>query len=228
MIQNVLLDLDDTLLDFHKAEAAALKKTLLQLNIAPKEATIARYSQINDAQWKLLEQGKLSRSEILIRRFSLLFDELGVICDAEHANTLYKSFLAQEHYFIDGALELLETLVPKYRLYLVSNGNAAVQDSRIQSAGIAKYFKQIFISQRVGFDKPSREFFMRCFQEIPGFMPSSTIIVGDSLTSDMRGGNNAGIRTCWFNPMKKPRPEDLVINCEITQLRELPLLLEKL
>ncbi len=228
MIQNVLLDLDDTLLDFHKAEAAALKKTLQRLDIVPKEATVTRYSQINDAQWKLLEQGKLTRPEILVRRFSLLFEELGVIRDAELANTLYKSFLAQGHYFIDGAPELLEILAPKYKLYLVSNGNAAVQDSRIQSAGITKYFQQIFISQRIGFDKPAREFFMRCFEKMPGFTEANTIIVGDSLTSDMQGGNNAGIHTCWFNPMKKTHPADIRIDGEITRLEELPLLLESL
>lgn len=228
MIQTVWLDLDDTLLDFHKAEARALKETLLKLEIVPEEATVARYSQINDAQWKLLEQGKLTRPEILIRRFSLLFEELGIVRDAELANTMYKGFLAQGHYFIDGAAALLKALAPQYALYLVSNGNAEVQDSRIQSAGIAKYFQAIFISQRVGFDKPAREFFMRCFAQIPDFVPENAIIVGDSLTSDIQGGIRAGIRTCWFNPGKKPGRADIKADYEITQLCQLPPLLEKL
>ena len=228
MIQTVWLDLDDTLLDFHKAEARALKETLLKLEIVPKEETIARYSQINDAQWKLLEQGKLTRPEILIRRFSLLFDELGIARDAELANAMYKGFLAQGHYFIDGAPALLDALAPKYALYLVSNGNAEVQDSRIQSAGIAKYFQAIFISQRVGFDKPAREFFMRCFAQVPDFAPETAIIIGDSLTSDIQGGIRAGIRTCWFNRAKKPGRVDIKADYEITQLYELPPLLEKL
>lgn len=228
MIRNVLLDLDDTLLDFHKAEAEALKKTLLALDIAPEPAAIARYSQINDAQWKLLEQGIFTRAEILVRRFSLLFEELGVVRDAAEANEIYKGFLSQGHYFIEGAPELLKALAPKYALYLVSNGNAAVQDGRIQSAQIAGYFQKIFISQRVGFDKPAREFFTRCFEQMPGFMPEEAILVGDSLTSDMRGGNNAGIRTCWFNPQGHPRPADISIDYEIARLAELPPLLEKL
>ncbi len=228
MIQTVWLDLDDTLLDFHKAEARALRETLLRLEIAPKETTVARYSQINDAQWKLLEQGRFTRAEILVRRFSLLFEELGVVRDAEQANIMYKSFLAQGHYFMDGAPALLEALAPKYALYLVSNGNAEVQESRIQSAGIAKYFRSIFISQRIGFDKPAREFFMRCFTQIPDFVPENAIIVGDSLTSDIQGGKNAGIRTCWFNPVQAPGRTDIRADYEIARLCELPPLLETL
>ncbi|MBS1402846.1 MAG: noncanonical pyrimidine nucleotidase, YjjG family [Oscillospiraceae bacterium] len=228
MIKTVLFDLDDTLLDFHKAEAIALRKTLIALEVEPSEATIARYSEINAAQWRLLEEGKLTREQVLTRRFSILFDELGVERSSAQAKKIYEHLLGIGHYFIPGAPEVLAALAPKYDLYLVSNGTATVQESRLESAGIEPYFKNIFISQAIGFDKPQKEFFDRCFAQIPNFVREEAIIVGDSLTSDMRGGCNAGIRTCWFNPHRKPRCAEIPVDYEIAALVELPALLEQI
>lgn len=228
MIRTVLFDLDDTLLDFHKAEAIALRQTLIELNLEPEETTITRYSEINAAQWRLLEEGKLTREQVLTRRFAILFEELGVERSSAQAKEIYEHLLGVGHYFIPGAPEVLEALAPDYDLYLVSNGTATVQESRLESAGIKPYFKDIFISQLVGFDKPQKEFFDRCFAQIPNFSREEAIIVGDSLTSDMRGGLNAGIRTCWFNPHQKPRREDIPVDYEIAALSELPALLTEL
>lgn len=228
VIKTVLFDLDDTLLDFHKAEAIALRKTLIALEVEPSEATIARYSEINAAQWRLLEEGKLTREQVLTRRFSILFDELGVERSSAQAKKIYEHLLGIGHYFIPGAPEVLAALAPKYDLYLVSNGTATVQESRLESAGIEPYFKNIFISQAIGFDKPQKEFFDRCFAQIPNFVREEAIIVGDSLTSDMRGGCNAGIRTCWFNPHRKPRCAEIPVDYEIAALVELPALLEQI
>lgn len=228
VIKTVLFDLDDTLLDFHKAEAIALRKTLIALELEPSEATIARYSEINAAQWRLLEEGKLTREQVLTRRFSILFDELGVERSSAQAKKIYEHLLGIGHYFIPGAPEVLAALAPKYDLYLVSNGTATVQESRLESAGIEPYFKNIFISQAIGFDKPQKEFFDRCFAQIPNFVREEAIIVGDSLTSDMRGGCNAGIRTCWFNPHRKPRCAEIPVDYEIAALVELPALLEQI
>lgn len=228
VIKTVLFDLDDTLLDFHKAEAIALRKTLIALEVEPSEATIARYSEINAAQWRLLEEGKLTREQVLTRRFSILFDELGVERSSAQAKKIYEHLLGIGHYFIPGAPEVLAALAPKYDLYLVSNGTATVQESRLESAGIEPYFKNIFISQAIGFDKPQKEFFDRCFAQIPNFVREEAIIVGDSLTSDMRGGCNAGICTCWFNPHRKSRCAEIPVDYEIAALAELPALLEQI
>lgn len=228
VIKTVLFDLDDTLLDFHKAEAIALRQTLIALELEPEETTIARYSEINAAQWRLLEEGKLTREQVLTRRFAILFEELGVERSSAQAKEIYEHLLGVGHYFIPGAPEILEVLAPQYDLYLVSNGTATVQESRLESAGIKPYFKDIFISQLVGFDKPQKEFFDRCFAQIPNFVREDAVIVGDSLTSDMRGGINAGIRTCWFNPHRKPRREEIPVDYEIGALSELPALLERI
>jgi 2-haloacid dehalogenase len=224
----LFFDLDDTLLDFHKAEAWALRQALSQAGIVPTDAIVARYSEINQSQWELLEEKKLTREQVLIRRFQLLFQELGVHASCEETQHCYENMLAKGHDFMPGAPELLETLNGNYQLYLVSNGTAMVQDCRLRDSGIEKYFQGIFISERIGVDKPQKEFFDRSFAMIPDFDPSQAMIIGDSLTSDIRGGNNAGIQTCWYNPKHKPRRTDIHVDYEISDLMELPKLLETL
>ena len=224
----LFFDLDDTLLDFHKAEAWALRQALRRSGIEPNDAVVARYSEINQSQWELLEEQKLTREQVLIRRFQLLFQELGVDASCEETQHCYENMLAKGHDFMPGAPELLETLKGKYQLYLVSNGTAMVQDCRLRDSGIEKYFQGIFISERVGVDKPQKAFFDRSFATIPDFDPSQAMMIGDSLTSDIRGGNNAGIFTCWYNPKHKPRRVDIHVDYEIADLMELPKLLETL
>lgn len=223
----VLLDLDDTILDFQWAEAAAVSKTLAQMGVAPRESTIRRYSQINAERWELLELGLITREEVLSSRFDMLFEELGVKRSGYEAQLVYERLLGIGHRFMPGAEELLQALYGKYKLYIVSNGTDTVQDSRIASAGIGKYFEDIFISQRIGFDKPRKEFFEACFARIPGFDRERAVILGDSLTSDIRGGINAGIRTCWYNFRGRPAREDIQPDHCISDLSELPELLSK-
>ncbi|MFW5649108.1 MAG: YjjG family noncanonical pyrimidine nucleotidase [Candidatus Alkaliphilus sp. MAG34] len=226
MIKNILFDLDNTLLDFHLAERIALTKTLLHLSIEPKEEILDRYSEINSSQWKLLELGKLTREEVRVNRYKLLFEEIGVDRCASSATKYYENLLGIGHYFISGAEELLKILSDSYRLYLVSNGLTAVQKPRIESACMAGYFKDIFISQMVGFNKPSVEFFDHCFRKIPEFKNNETMIVGDSLTSDIKGGKNAGITTVWFNPEDTENFSDVIPDYEIDRLLDLLPLLE--
>ena len=228
MIKYVFLDIDDTLLDFHKAEAEALKKTLCHLNIEPTEATISRYSEINKAQWKLLEQGKLTRAEVKFRRFQLLFDELGVAHDAEYARKYYEETLSHGHYFMPGAEKLLDQLFGAYELYVVSNGTTAVQNGRMDSAGIKRYFHKIFLSEEIGADKPNPVFFERCFAEIPHLEKEYAIILGDSLSSDIQGGINAGIKTCHYCPRQTVEYTDVRPDFTITSLDEFVPLLRSL
>ena len=228
MIKNILFDLDDTILDFHHAEKIALTKTLHHFGIEPKEEILARYSVLNLEQWRLLEQGILTREEVKERRYKLLFNEIGVDCCAASVTKYYESLLGIGHYFISGAEEMLKELSMDYRLYLVTNGTEPVQKSRIKSAGIGRYFQDIFISQSVGFDKPDIEFFNYCFSRIEDFKKCETVIVGDSLTSDIKGGNNAGIATIWFNPKEQKNDYGVNPDYAISSLSDFPLLLKSI
>ncbi len=228
MIRNVLFDLDDTLFDFHKAEKIALTKTLVHFGIDPTEETLALYSTINAAHWKRLELGEISREEVKVGRYRELFEAIGVECDPVKATAYYESMLAIGHYFMPGAPELLEELYRKYRLYIVSNGTAKVQEGRIGSSGIAKYMDGIFISQILGANKPDKQFFDICFAEIPDFSLSETVIIGDSLSSDIKGGINAGITTVWFNPKGIENDSDIKPDYTIKELSEVPGLLSQI
>lgn len=228
MIRNVLFDLDDTLFDFHKAEKIALTKTLVHFGIDPTEETLALYSTINAAHWKRLELGEISREEVKVGRYRELFKTIGVECDPVKATAYYESMLAIGHYFMPGAPELLEELYRKYRLYIVSNGTAKVQEGRIGSSGIAKYMDGIFISQILGANKPDKQFFDICFAEIPDFSLSETVIIGDSLSSDIKGGINAGITTVWFNPKRIENDSDIKPDYTIKELSEVPGLLSQI
>lgn len=228
MIRNVLFDLDDTLFDFHKAEKIALTKTLVHFGIDPTEETLALYSTINAAHWKRLELGEISREEVKVGRYRELFETIGVECDPVKATAYYESMLAIGHYFMPGAPELIEELYRKYRLYIVSNGTAKVQEGRIGSSGIAKYMDGIFISQILGANKPDKQFFDICFAEIPDFLLSETVIIGDSLSSDIKGGINAGITTVWFNPKGIENDSDIKPDYTIKELSEVPGLLSQI
>lgn len=228
MIRNVLFDLDDTLFDFHRAEKIALTKTLVHFGIDPTEETLALYSTINATHWKRLELGEISREEVKVGRYRELFKTIGVECDPVKATAYYESMLAIGHYFMPGAPELLEELYRKYRLYIVSNGTAKVQEGRIGSSGIAKYMDGIFISQILGANKPDKQFFDICFAEIPDFSLSETVIIGDSLSSDIKGGINAGITTVWFNPKGIENDNDIKPDYTIKELSEVPGLLSQI
>ena len=228
MIEFLLLDLDDTILDFHKAERLAIAKTFSDFSVEPTETVLHRYHLINRFCWERLETGEWTREQVLVNRFSLLFDEVGVEADATACARAYEKNLSIGHYFLPGALEAVQTLSGKYRLFLVSNGTASVQKGRMTSANLYPYFEKVFVSQEVGHNKPAREYFEKVFDQIPGFDPKKAIIVGDSLTSDILGGINAGIATCWVNPNHLPKRADIPADYEIEGIYQLEALLESL
>lgn len=226
MKQFVLLDLDDTIFDFHKAEHIALTKTLETLGLTPDPKVLSRYSEINVEQWRLLEQGKLTREEVKERRYELLFQEFNVNVSPVLAARTYEKNLSIGHFFVDGAEELLQTLSRDYRLFLVSNGSTDIQRSRIGSSNIHLYFEKMFISEEVGFNKPDIRFFDAVFAEIPDFEKEQAVIIGDSISSDIKGGKNAGITTVWFNPKGLAAPAETQPDYTISHLRELPALVK--
>jgi 2-haloacid dehalogenase len=228
MIEFLFLDLDDTILDFHKAERLAIAKTFRGFGINPTEEVLHRYHQINRAHWHMLELGQLTRAQVLVRRFEALFEELGIACDGEAVARAYEHNLSIGHYFLPGAEEAVDALSKKYRLFLASNGTASVQKGRMTSANLYRFFEKVFVSQELGYNKPAPEFFAAAAAQIPGYDPAKAIMVGDSLTSDIQGGRNAGIRTCWVNPSHAPADPAIPADYEIESITQLEALLEEL
>ena len=227
MIEFLFLYLDDTILDFKQAERIAISATIRQFGVEPTEEGLHRYHLINKWHWEQLELGKMTRDQVLEGRFGQLFRELGVDADAEKCARTYEKNLSVGHYFLPGAEEAVDVLHRKYRLFLASNGTASVQKGRMTSANLYRFFEKVFVSQEIGHNKPSRAYFEGCFSQIPGFDPKRAMIVGDSLSSDIKGGINAGIKTVWVNPDHKPCG-DIRPDYEIEALHQLPALLETL
>ena len=228
MIEFLFLNLDDTILDFAQAERVALARTLADFGVEPTEDRILRYSQINKDCWKRMERGELTKDQLRTVRFHEFFGELGMTVDVEAVAKQYVENLARGHWFLPGAEEAVARLAKKYRLFLASNGMASVQKGRMTSANLYRFFEQSFISEEMGAAKPSKVYFDSAFARIEGFNPARAMMVGDSLTSDIRGGINAGIRTCWVNPGNKTRRADILPDYEIRSISELEALLEKM
>ena len=226
MFEFLFLDLDDTILDFHKAERIALAKMLHSFGLEPTEEVTARYSQINRTYWERLERKEVTREEVLVGRFDTLFHEFGLTVNAIQCARTYEHNLSIGHYFLPGAPEALEELSKRYKLYLASNGTAKVQAGRLASANISHFFQEIFVSQEIGANKPDPLYFERAFRRIPNFDIQKAMIIGDSLTSDILGGIQVGMTTCWVNPEGKPAREDIKPDYEIPSLSHLPALLE--
>ena len=224
----VFLDIDNTVLDFSTAEGKSICQAFAEAGLTATEEILAHFRRINEVQWQLLEEGLLTREEVLYGRFEKLFAEEGLAADAHAIQDRYEDLLCSQFYFMPGAEALLEELSEHYRLFIASNGNSKTQDRRIALSGIGRYFEEVFVSERLGAQKPTKEFFGACFARIPGFDLSRAVMVGDSLTSDIRGGLNAGMRTVWYNPEGKPAPSSGAAEFTVTHLSELPELLRTL
>ena len=228
MVEFLFLDLDDTILDFHKAERLAIAKTFREFGIEPSEEVLHRYHVINQDCWHKLELGLWTREEVLVRRFEILFPEYGISCDGTQVARAYERNLSVGHFFLPGAEETVAALSKKYRLFLASNGTASVQAGRMKSANLYRFFEKVFVSQDLGYNKPAREFFERAVAQIPDFDPTKAMMVGDSLTSDILGGIRAGMKTCWINLGHAPADPQIPADYEIESLSQLPQLLERL
>lgn len=216
--KHLLFDADDTLLDFQASEQEALKSLFQSLHLAYTESLVNKYHEINHGLWAAFERGEISKDEILQTRFRKLFSELGIVVDRPKLEEEYQEMLASSHIVIPGSYELLDQLRNHFELYIVSNGVASTQYNRLHASGLFPYFQNIFISEETGYQKPQIEFFHYVFDRIPAFDASKAIIIGDSLSSDMQGGINAKINTCWYNPKGLVNTKGLPITHEISSL----------
>ena len=197
---SLFLDLDNTLLDFYKAEAMAVSQVLADFSLPNDEKTIKLYSEINRSYWEQFERGEIPKNAIFEGRFKTLLSVLGEERDSAAISDGYGKLLAQGYYKIDGSDEILTYLKAKgYKLYATTNGFSFTQYNRIEKSGLAQFFDKVFISEDAGYQKPEKEYFDYCIENMEEKDRSKILIVGDSQSSDILGGKNAGIDTCWFN-----------------------------
>ena len=227
MITTLLWDVDGTLLDFTAAERAAIR-TLFQeyrLGVCTDEM-LERYAEINRHYWELIEKNEIEKSEALVGRFRDFFETEGIDSSiAEEFNDKYQVGLGDTIVYRDDSLTLVKSLRGKVRQYAVSNGTVAAQTKKLRHSGLGEQMDGIFLSEQLGVEKPNSAFFEKVFAEIGQVDRAEIMIIGDSLTSDIRGGNNAGIVTCWYNPEKKQADHDVQIDHEITNLWDVTSLL---
>lgn len=219
--QTILLDADGTLFDFDACEEEALKLTFYKYGYPLEETTRKLYGDINKALWKQYERGEIDRNTIIYSRFKILFEKIGIKNDGITFEDDYQELLGMQHYSIEDAPEVLAYLYGKYDLYIVTNGVTATQRRRFMESGVDKYMKKIFVSEETGYQKPMKEYFDYCFVRIDNLDLAKTMIIGDSLTSDIKGGNNAGITTCWFNQDNLTNNTDTIVDFEIHNLKDL-------
>ena len=223
----LLMDADNTLLDFTRSEHDAIAETFAHFGLPHDDATIAIYSEVNDAHWKMLERGEIEKKVLMWKRFEAFCARTGLEADPCALAADYLKTLSTKSYMIEGAPEVCAELAKKCRMYVITNGDKRVQQGRFTPSPLAKYFDRVYISEEVGFEKPDIRYFEAVMKDIPDFDPAATLVVGDSLTSDIRGGIRAGLDTCWYNPKGKPVPADIPVTYVINDLAELPGLIEK-
>lgn len=217
----LLFDADQTLLDFHRSEHEAVTDCLEAFSVPVNNETIAKYSEINTMYWKMLERGEIEKNKLYSARWQTFAEHYGYKIDAEKISQLYLERLSEKAYILDGAEALCEELSKHCRLYIITNGNKNVQNGRMGRLSISKLFLDRFVSEEIGFEKPSVEYFNIVKSKIPNFDPKTTLVIGDSLTSDIQGGINAGLDTCWYNPQNKTAPEGMNITYIVNNLCEI-------
>ena len=197
----LLFDLDHTLLDFDAAEDVALTQLLKEEGVADIQAYKDYYVPMNKSLWKDLELKKITKKELVNTRFSKLFSHFGIEKDGIYLAEHYQFYLAQQGQVFSGAMELLDSLIDRgYELYAATNGITTIQTGRLEQSGIAPFFKEIFISEQLHTQKPDAAFYEKIGARIPNFNKNHALMIGDSLSADIQGGNNAGIDTIWYNP----------------------------
>ena len=197
----ILFDLDHTLLDFDTAEDVALTQLLKEEGVEDIQAYKDYYVPMNKLLWKNLELKKITKKELVNTRFAKLFAHFGIEKDGAYLAERYQFFLSKQGQTFPGVEDLLRKLISQgYELYAATNGITSIQTGRVKQSGISPYFKEIFISEQLNTQKPDAEFYEKIGALIPNFNKNHALMIGDSLSADIQGGNNAGIDTIWYNP----------------------------
>lgn len=228
MITTILWDVDGTLLNFLAAEKAAIRSLFEEYHLGVcSDEMLKRYSSINKNYWEMLERGEIEKKALLVGRFRDFFEKEGIDSSlAAEFNEKYQLRLGDTIVYCDDSLEIVKSLRGKVKQYVVSNGTVIAQTKKLRLSGLGELMDGVFLSEELGVEKPSVRFFDQVFAKIGPVDRSEVMIVGDSLTGDIRGGNNAGIVTCWYNPEGTAAKEAVRIDHEIRDLHEVYVLLK--
>lgn len=224
----IMMDIDNTLLDFDAAERKALLETLQQFSLPCDEAAVSRYHEINSSLWGELNKGKIRRDKLVVERFDRFVKEIGAAAKATELNRAYTEHLATHADVIPGAEEALQELAEVATMIAVSNGTESVERGRLKLSGFEKYFDDIFVSEAVGVSKPNPKIFQMAMRKLGIEHSDKVLVVGDSLSADIQGGVNAGLDTCWVNMNGMENESGLTPTYEVKALRELyPIVMEE-
>ncbi len=222
MFKVILWDVDATLLNFEKAEEAGICGCFEKYNLGEcTDEMLENYKGINRGYWQAMERGEIEKPVLLVKRFEDFLNAYGLDSSvAAGFNELYQILLGETVVFYENALETVQALKGKVLQCAVTNGTKVAQDGKLRNSGLDKEFDRVFISEVVGVEKPNKGFFDAVFAEIGEYAKDEVLIVGDSLTSDIQGGVNAGIKTCWFNPKGAENTSALKPDYEIRDIGE--------
>ena len=223
MYKYLLWDIDGTILDFVASERCAIKELFKRFKLGEcTDEMIQIYSKINVKYWDALARNELTKPEVLIGRFNEFFTLMNIDTGvAEDFNKAYQLALGDYCIFVKDAKEILLSQKGKYTIAAVTNGTKIAQTKKLKTSGLDKIFDSIFISEDVGYEKPNVEFFRCVFDTLNIKDKSEVLIIGDSLASDIQGGINAGIDTCWYNPKHTENKGDIKITYEIDDLKKI-------
>lgn len=225
--QILLFDADGTLFDYESAEASALQQTFVQYGVSWQPEFLKTYRQINAEVWALLELGRISPQRLSIERFHELLQTLSLDLSPANFSRDYLQNIAKCAELIEDAEQVVVSLADSYRLVILTNGLKAVQHARLKRTPIHPYISDMIISEDVGVAKPEEAIFLAAFERLGQPPKDAVLMIGDSLSSDIRGAANFGIDSCWYNPSAKPAPSDIPITYEIQHLAALLTLLGK-
>lgn len=222
MIKVILWDIDGTLLNFIKSEKYAIRACFSKFGLGEcTDEMLARYSAINHGYWKRLEAGMITKQEVLQGRFDEFFTSEGIFFhQTKEFNDEYQIRLGDKVFFNDDGYQVICRLKTQVKQYAVTNGTYIAQERKLKKSGLDVLLDGAFISDQIGFEKPDIRFFDKVWPQIGNFRKEEVLLIGDSLTSDMQGGNNAGVLCGWYNPDAQKLPENLKIDYVIPDLRQ--------
>ena len=217
----ILIDLDNTLIDFNECARHSIIDIFNKFDLPYSDNVFTTFITENVKIWKRLENGEITKAQLRDNRWNIILGKLGIDFDGHIVEEFFEKGVAKGAYPVEGAYELLDYLYPKYDLYIVSNGFRFVQESRLKIGGFDKYFKEIFVSEDVGIPKPAKEFFDYCFEKLGYPEKNDIILIGDSLSADIKGGIAYNIDTIWFNKNREALPDEINPDYIVTKLQDI-------